>query len=38
MPAIKWHWKGSKIDGYRALRISHAILESARTGETVGLA
>ena len=28
----------SVSDGYQALRISHAILESARTGETVALA
>ena len=27
----------SVSDGYRALRVSHAILESARTGETVDL-
>ena len=28
----------SVADGYQALRVSHAILESARTGETVQLA
>ena len=28
----------SVSDGYQALLISHAILESARTGETVALA
>ena len=27
----------SVSDGYQALRVSHAILESARTGETVDL-